>query len=183
MNEVRSDQGLDASRGPAALSNDEIASRLQIPRNRLKNLDRAMIERVRFYPTGTNGRQTSPEELIADNRRPENDPAVVESVEAVRAALDRLTPFEAWVIRCRYGLLEPTDDVDSFNHGPDVSIGAGTTSEASPARKTGGIPGRKRTYSEVSRACGLSIHRIRRIEWTALEKLRGHLGPKFGDAI
>jgi DNA-directed RNA polymerase sigma subunit (sigma70/sigma32) len=183
MNEVRSDQGLEASRGPAALSNDEIASRLQNPRNRLKNLDRAMIERVRFYPTGTNGRQSSPEELIADNRRPEYDPDVAESVEAVRAALDRVTPFEAWVLRCRFGLLEPTADVDSSNNDTDISIEAGTTSEVRPARKTGGIPGRKRTYSEVSRACGLSIHRIRRIEWTALEKPRGQLGPKFGDAI
>jgi RNA polymerase primary sigma factor len=183
MNEFKSDQGLEAGGGPAALSPDEIASRLQIPPNRLKNLDRAMIERVRFCPTGANGSQTSPEELIADKRRPERDLDVIESAEAVHAALDRLTPFEAWVIRSRFGLLESTDDVDSSLHDADASLGPRKQGQKGPAKESASIPGRKKTYSQVSRACGLSIHRIRRIEWTALAKLRTQLGPKFKDAV
>jgi RNA polymerase primary sigma factor len=183
MNELRSAQGLEARGGPATPSPDEIATKLQIPRNRLKNLDRAMIERIRFCPTGANGGLTSPEELIADSRRPEHDLDVMESVQAVHAAQDRLTPFESWVIRCRYGLLEPTDEATSSNPVTDASLSARQESERGPSRKYGSTPGRKRTYSQVSRACGLSIHRIRRVEWTALEKMRTHLGPKFNDAI
>ena len=82
----------------------EAAARLRIGPGQLKNLDRAMIERSSYYGIGDDGNLTSLEEIVADPRQPDRDLEHVEDLQAVHAALDRLPPFEAWVIRQRFGL-------------------------------------------------------------------------------
>jgi RNA polymerase primary sigma factor len=140
----------------------EVAARLRIGPHRLKNLDRATIERSSYYGIGDDGGLTSLEEIIADPRRPVCDLEAVEDLQAVYEALDRLPPFEAWVIRQRFGL-----------YGHDQPGAPPQASESSP---------RPRSYHQISRACGLTIKRVRRAEEQALFKLREELQEQFAEA-
>ncbi len=63
-----------------------------------------MIERSSYYGTDDDGDPTSLEEIVADPRQPDRDLEHVEDLQVLHAALDRLPPFEAWVIRQRFGL-------------------------------------------------------------------------------
>lgn len=139
----------------------EVAARLRIGPGRLKNLDRAMIERSSCYLTGDDGALTTLEEIIADPRRPSCDLEAVEDLRVVHEALDRLPPFESWVIRQRFGL--------HGHHQPGAPKAAGS----SP---------RPRSYYQISRACGLTIKRVRRAEEQALFKLRKELQEQFAEA-
>jgi RNA polymerase sigma factor (sigma-70 family) len=140
----------------------EVAARLRIGPGRLKNLDRAMIERSSYYGIGDDGDLTSLEEIIADPRRPNCDLEAVEDLQVMHEALDRLPPFEAWVIRQRFGL-----------HGLDRPGAPPQACESSP---------RPRSYYQISRACGLTIKRVRRAEEQALFKLREQLQEQFAEA-
>jgi RNA polymerase sigma factor (sigma-70 family) len=140
----------------------EVAARLRIGPERLKNLDRAMIEQSSYYGIGNDGNGTSLEEIVADPRRPDRDLEFVEDMQAIHAALNCLPPFEAWVIRQRFGL-----------HGGDQ---AGVPPQAPESS------GRPRSYLQISRACGLTIKRVRRAEKQALLKLRAELRAQVAAA-
>jgi RNA polymerase sigma factor (sigma-70 family) len=140
----------------------EVAARLRISPGRLKNLDLAMIERSSYYGIGDDGNPTSLEEIVADPRRPDRDLELVEDLQVVHAALDRLPPFEAWVIRQRFGL-----------HG-DNQPGAPPQARESPCRP--------QSYHQISRACGLTVKRVRLAEEKALVDLRKQLRAQFAVA-
>jgi RNA polymerase sigma factor (sigma-70 family) len=153
---------------PQGAETHEVAARLRISLGQLKNLDRAMIERSSYYGIDDDGGLTSLEEIIADPRPPDRDLEHVEDLQVLHAALDRLPPFEAWVIRQRFGL-----------HG-DGQPGAAPSRRAGiPARRE---PGRPRSYLQISRACGLTVKRVRRAEEQALYKLRAELQAQFAEA-
>jgi RNA polymerase sigma factor (sigma-70 family) len=169
LGDLRNRSGLSATAaepapGPHLMGGEvrEVVARLRISPGRLKNLDLAMIERSSYYSIGDDGNLTSLEEIVADPRQPDRDLEFVEDLQAVHAAIDRLPPFEAWVIRQRFGL-----------HGDDQP-------GAPPqARKSSGRP---QSYSQISRACGLTIKRVRLAEEKALVDLRKQLRAQFAVA-
>lgn len=97
------------------------------------------------------------------------------------AALRRLSPVEAWVLRERFGLTTVAPELCLLVRqlDPAGAIRSGAHPIGDP-----GDPSRRptyfhRTYSELGRDCGLSLHRIRQVEAAALEKLRDVLGSDF----
>jgi len=162
LGDLRNRPAPDASAAEPAPGAHEVAARLRIGPRRLKNLDRAMIERSSYYGTGDDGHLTTLEEIVADPRRPDRDLELAEDFQIMHAALDGLPPFEAWVIRQRFGL-----------HGDDQP-GAPPLAPVSSARP--------RSYHQISRACGLTIKRVRRAEEQALLKLRARLQEQFAEA-
>lgn len=97
----------------------------------------------------------------------------------LEAALRRLSPVEAWVLRERFGLgrlaperwlltLRRSGADPSAEPGDDgAPAGVGTGSRRSYFH---------RSYSEIERDSGLSRRRVRQVEEAALEKLRDVLG-------
>jgi len=115
---------------------------------------------------------------------PENELVEQEERGIVHAALWQLNPFEAWVIRERFGLGEwCSDATDSSN----LKKKAASHTTAATARRKGATAASRaarpsasyygRTHKNLSHDCGLSVHRIRLIERAALDKLRAILSP------
>ena len=103
-----------------------------------------------------------------DNHPPDLQAADHERRLLLEAALRRLNPVEAWVIREWYGVSSLVPDAWS-------RLGVnGRDPEA--AQKAGYRPYYHRTYVELSRDCGLSRHRILQVEAAAIGKLRDVLG-------
>ncbi len=82
-----------------------------------------------------------------------------ERLDKVQMAIQQLTPLEAWLIRRHFGL------VDSHEHSfPAVSrVGKA---------KMAAVVSRAWTYARIGRELGISVHRVRQIEHSALRKLR-----------
>ena len=133
----------------------EIASRMRISTKRLRSLLKAMIHQEPFSTKGDDGGGHSLEETIPDEHRPDLELEQAEEKELLHAALDRLAPFEAWLIRRRFGLDDPT------GWGPQ---------ECSD-------PPRRPSCDEIGRSVGITALRIREIEQLALHKLREYLTP------
>ena len=113
------------------------------------------------------------------------DPADLESeraeeIASVHAAIDRLTPFEAWVIRCRFGM---ADEHDLFRGArpslppggarDDERVRGGNRVSSAPEDEPDGCM----SYVWIGRACGLNDRRVRRVEYLAIQKLRAYLEP------
>jgi RNA polymerase primary sigma factor len=162
LGDLRNQPAPGAAAAEPAPSAPEVAARLRIGPRRLKNLDRAMIERSSYYVTGDDGDLTTLEEIVADPRRPDRELELAEDLQTVHTALDRLPPFEAWVIRQRFGLYG--------DHQPGAP---------SPTPESSRRP---RSYYQISRACGLTVKRVRRAEEQALVKLRARLQEQFAEA-
>ena len=135
--------------------------------------------------------QSLGERTLADRGVPDHDLVKNENRAIVCAALRRLSPFEAWVIGERFGLGETpghearlavrrpdtvheTDD----RTGPATSAGAGAvdTERVSEAYF-------QRSYIDMGRECGLSVFRLRQVEKTALDRLRGVLAQHAPERI
>jgi RNA polymerase sigma factor (sigma-70 family) len=134
----------------------EVASRMRISPKRLSSLVKAMIHQEPFSAKGENGKERSLEESIPDKHRPDLELEQAEEAELLHAALDRLAPFEAWLIRRRFGLDDPT----------------GLSTEQ------GSNPQRRPSSEEIGRSLGITALRIREIEQIALQKLRSYLMPQ-----
>jgi RNA polymerase sigma factor (sigma-70 family) len=119
-----------------------------------------------------------------DFQTAENDLLEREEHAVVHAALRRLTPFEAWVIRERFGLGEwSSNPIDSSysrrKTGSQVTADPARSARPAPSPKAA-RPSRSyygRSYDDLSSDCGLSVHRVRLIERAALDKLRCILSP------
>ena len=148
-----------ASKGEAyAVDPAEVASRMGISPRRLSSLVVAMIHQEPYSKQGEDGEECSLEETIPDPHRPDIDLERAEEAELLHAALDRLAPFEAWLIRSRFGLDDPT--------------GSGPANRPDSPRRP--------SYEELGRSVGISALRIREIAELALEKLRDALAPLMG---
>jgi RNA polymerase primary sigma factor len=121
-------------------------------------------------------------EARTDFQTAENDLLQHEERAVVHAALRRLSPFEAWVICERFGLGEwssnPIDSNCSRRNAAaqvtaDQARRVRLPSSAKVARPSRSYDGR--SYDDLSRDCGLTVHRIRLIERAALDKLRSIL--------
>jgi hypothetical protein len=101
-----------------------------------------------------------------------------------------LSPFEAWVISERFGLGEAAHGRGlrwaSREHDVETKTvgGAIATASAGAAQLGGPNPSGshyQRSYVCMGRDCGLSVHRLRQVEKTALDKLRGFLSRRVDD--
>ena len=128
--------------------------------------------------------------FLADEPAPAEDLVINEDRALVHAALQRLSPFEAWVICERFGLGEPTSDrrIRGTARGSDPAderhrttppSGSGAEEKDHESRPTDSYF--QRSYFEMGEDCGLSVHRIRQVERTALDKLRAFLGQRIAE--
>jgi DNA-directed RNA polymerase sigma subunit (sigma70/sigma32) len=128
--------------------------------------------------------------LLADEPAPAEDLVINEDRALVHAALQRLSPFEAWVICERFGLGEPTAD----RRTRATARGRDPAHESSqPQSRPGSVAEERdhgtrptdsyfqRSYIEMGEDCGLSVHRLRQVEKTALDKLRAFLGQRIAE--
>lgn len=116
----------------------------------------------------------------------ENDLLVQEERAAVHAALRRLSPFEAWVIRERFGLSEwCSNPIDSSKRRKKAKAAQSRSQRSSHAKKAARPSASyySRTHDKLSRDCGLSVHRLRLVEKVALGKLRSFLSPAVGRSL
>lgn len=128
---------------------EEVAERMGVEVDRLANLRDADFA-VESYSDALGDGDETLNEALAREEPPELPLEVVEAMTEVFEALKRLSRFEAWVIKRLYyldGSPEPTD------------------------RRLG------RPYRDLSRECGLSVHRLKQIEREALDKLASALEP------
>jgi RNA polymerase primary sigma factor len=119
-----------------------------------------------------------------DIQTAEHDALQREAHTIVHAALRRLSPFEAWVIRERFGLGEWSSDPTESSHSARKAASEVLNNRSRRGRRSAlarvAPPGRScygRSFDDLSRDCGLSVHRIRLIEKSALDKLRSILSP------
>ena len=115
-------------------------------------------------------------EVMVDSHRPDEEAADHEERLLLEAALKRLNPVEAWVIRERYGLSTLIPGEDDWTT-PKPSSEAECTRCPQPDEPATSRTYFHRTYPELERDCGLSRHRIYQVERIALDKLRDVLGP------
>jgi RNA polymerase primary sigma factor len=125
----------------------EISSRMQISRKRLKRLLTSMIEQTPFVSIDSEGHERSLAELIIDQYRPDLELEKAEEIEKLREALESLSPIESWILRRRFGMADPDD--------PDHEI-----------------PQKPQNYTRLAQACGIDVAAVKRIEKSAMEKLR-----------
>jgi RNA polymerase sigma factor (sigma-70 family) len=121
-------------------------------------------------------------EAIVDNRRPEQPVADQERRLVLELALRGLNPVEAWLIRERYGLgglIAPEQEWSS----PGPRAARRDRSGADADSPTQCRASSYRTYAELARDCGLSLHRVRQVEEAALEKLRDVLRSGLVQAL
>jgi RNA polymerase sigma factor (sigma-70 family) len=125
-------------------------------------------------------------EAIVDNRAPDQEAADQEQRLLLEVALRRLNPFEAWVIRERYGLCMLIDDEQGWS-SPNPRAARRDEPEHATDPQANPRGGRRayfhRSYAELERDCGLTYHRIHQAELLALEKLRAVLGPYLARAV
>ena len=138
------------------------------------------IKRDRHFPSDEDCGTGALAEAMDDCRRPEEEVVDREVREQLDAALRRLNPFEAWVIRERFGLHESiADHKTRANPTPCAHHGATgdrvLDSQTDPSWSNRCRRGR--TYRELKCDCGLSSHRIRQVERAALNKLRRLMAP------
>jgi len=163
---------------------DEIARHMGVSSDRLKWARLTQSDCTLYLRIG--------ELMKADGPSPDQDVVDDEDRALVYAALRRLSPFEAWVIRERYGLCEPSarqgTGIDSRGW-PDSRHTVGLAPESGVPRAAPAHAARPsqsyyhRSYNELSGDCGLSVHRIQQVEQTALAKLRGLLTPQPAKAM
>jgi RNA polymerase sigma factor (sigma-70 family) len=114
---------------------------------------------------------------------PEDELLEQEERDVIHAALWRLNPFEAWLIRERFGL-DHSDEEVADSSSWDKKTAPETTSDPAPSAGPVGVAKRAyhvcsygRSHQNLSLDCGLSVHRIRLVESIALAKLRSILSP------
>lgn len=105
----------------------------------------------------------------------------------LEAALRRLSPVEAWVLRERFGLERLAAERWLL-----IPRRQGQGQGADPSAEPGGAPAPAddrtgprrsyfhRSYHDIERDCGLSRRRVRQVEAAALEKLRDVLSSQPG---
>jgi RNA polymerase primary sigma factor len=152
---------------------DEIARHMGVSARRLKWLGLIKCDQPSYLHVS--------QLTMAEDASPVQDVLNEETRSLVHVALGRLSQFEAWIIRERFGLgalsLEKGDRSnlrwrsDSRNKSSSGAIpgGSGVAPVCSlrPSEMS-----EKRTYSEIGHECGLAAGRVRQVEKTALEKLR-----------
>jgi RNA polymerase primary sigma factor len=181
----RGDKDDVSDRKPA--SRENVSRHLDVPVERVKS--------AQFMGDDRSLRAAFDELLVAREEPPDQDLANEEDRSHVHMAIRRLSPFEAWIIRERFGLGEPArgrlapsptktgaGDSDVELSAPDRTVSqTALEPQATPPTRRGFLF--QRSYVELGQDCGLSAHRVQQVERTALEKLRRILAPRFADVV
>jgi RNA polymerase primary sigma factor len=167
-------------------STEQVARGMGISPGELKPSRLAAIERDFVSKTDEEADIVALPDAIIDRRRPEDEVVKQEEKVLLESALRRLNPFEAWVIRERYGLCTVIPGENNWAD-PRPEPVCPTTVDRTLGFQTdpAGI-GRSyfhRTYTELERECGLSSHRIHQVERIALAKLRNVLVARLLQAV
>ncbi|MGP0063511.1 MAG: sigma-70 family RNA polymerase sigma factor [Isosphaeraceae bacterium] len=165
---------------------EQVAREIGISPRKVKPSRLDPIERETRHGTDEEGTTVSITEVIVDRRRPDDEAANHEERLLLEAAVQRLNPVEAWVLRERYGLSILIAGEDHWST-PNPQA-ARPTEDDRDSGSHPNPPGRTRpyfhrTYLELEQDCGLSIHRIHQVERTALNKLRNALGHRLVQAV
>jgi RNA polymerase sigma factor (sigma-70 family) len=176
-------QNRDADAWTEAATVEELAREMGVSSHQLEPSRPVPIDRGPRAGTDDGGETAVVLEAMADGRRPDEEAANHEERLLLEAALKRLNPVEAWIIRERYGLstLIPGEAEWATPRPPKQ---AGRSDAARPDPSGTGRTYFHRTYPELESDCGLSRHRIHQVEQIALGKLRAMLVPwLFHDSI
>ncbi len=167
-----------SSLGQASL--DEIAERMGVSLHTLQTARQAPLAGEPHHQRDERGERVALDELPTVPHPPESDLMNRENDELVHRALSRLSPFEAWVICERYGFREP----DPARERPKSSKRREIVETRDPATATRPFQTYyPRTLGEIGLDCGLSVHRVRLVEKTALDKLRKLMNPAPSHAM
>lgn len=131
-----------------------------------RRLLHAMIKQCPYQVVGAGGGVTSLEEMVTDQRRNDSEIEHDECIDQVRKAIGILSPSEAWIIRRRFGILDPTE-------GEPPRLGRRAIKEKPRERLT------PHSYRKLARLGRMAPDRARRIERIALRKLRDYLQPRL----
>jgi RNA polymerase sigma factor (sigma-70 family) len=144
---------------------------------------------------GRISRESLDEQLFAREEPPDEDLAKEEDRSYVHTALRRLSPFEAWVIRERFGLGElapsrlPPSPTKAGECETNLAARGRECTAVDAALESRPLTQRSRrilfhrSYMELGQDCGLSAHRVQQVEKSALDKLRGILRPRFSEVV
>jgi RNA polymerase primary sigma factor len=166
---------------PKSPSLDEVATYLGVPRH--------LLEEEGLTQSEQGVCQSLTDMTLADGPAPDQDVLTNEDRMLVCAALRRLSPFEAWVICERFGLGEPPGrgiraTSPARDPAPDTQssgILAGPSGATAVRGSRASESYFQRSYIDMRRDCGLSVFRLRQVEKTALDKLRGFLGHRIAE--
>jgi RNA polymerase primary sigma factor len=167
--------------GSQSPSLDEVARYLGVPAHRLA--EATLTENDQGIC------QSLADVTLADGAAPDQNLVTNEERAMVSAALRRLNPFEAWVICERFGLDDPPGR-GIRQRSPDrepAEEKAGRMREVDASASSHAAGGRagesyfRRSYIDMGKDCGLSVFRLRQVEKTALDKLRGILVRRIAD--
>ena len=180
--------GLDRMDDPVRRwpSIEQVAREIGVSPRQLEPSRLPSLGRETRSETDEDGTSVSITEVIIDCRRPDDEAANQEERLLLEAALKRLNPVEAWVLRERYGLSISIDGEENWSTSDPESAYFAQDDPASISHSD--LPGRNRsyfhrTYLDLERDCGLSSHRIHQVERTALNKLRDALGRRLVQAV
>jgi RNA polymerase nonessential primary-like sigma factor len=167
--------------GSKTFSLSEIAGHMGVSMRQLKN---AML-------AGAHSSASLNDIPVEDHVRPDDVISGEEQRAAIQAAMERLHPFESWLLSRRYGLqmLKPFPWERRRTRGslPQSPASDGESASASGLESSGSVrPSEAKfhqSFEEIAAECGLSHHRIRCIHRKALRKLRTTLVPHFRDDV
>ena len=161
--------GNDSDSQPHA-ADEVMASRLNVSNDRLERLRQTMIRRSSLYQIDAEGEEIALETMVATKYRPDCELELVEAQYQLQRAIDSLSAVESLLIRYRFGLIETP-------RKQRRKTARNTATRPATPETDRLTPGRTRPYTTVSRALGISVHRVREIEQGALAKLRAVLEP------
>jgi RNA polymerase primary sigma factor len=169
----------------------EVASRMRISNRRLGHIYRSFTE-CRSYNATDEVSEEGCAGAIPDSHRPDVNLERIESISALYRAMEILTPFEAWLIRHRFGLANPHAKPEAFRatsrsrakDNRNTSVMTRKLSALDNPEQVGELKEigsqRRASYVTIARAFGIPTTRVRQIEQAALEKLRARLEGSFG---
>jgi len=156
---------------------EDVAERMGVGARRLRFLRDAQVDCMSYSTSALDAEEAgASEDLISEERPPETPLEIAEEMERLHAALDRLPPFEAWLIRSRYRI----DDYAGAGKRdvrprPRPASRRDEQCEAKRLKRAIEQADEPRSYRDLERECGLGVHRLKRIERDALEKLNATL--------
>jgi RNA polymerase primary sigma factor len=170
-------RGCEANAGRGEPTMEDVAEEMGIAARKLPFLRKAQVGCLSYSTSSLEAEGSgASEDLIFEERPPEKPLEVAEEMEQLHAALGRLTPFEAWLIRRRYRIDEHAGAARASDRPRSrPSSRRDELCEAKRIKRANEQADEPRAYRELERECGLGVHRLKRIERDALAKLNAAL--------
>jgi RNA polymerase primary sigma factor len=171
----------EANAGRGEPTMEDVAEQMGIEARRLPFLRKAQVGCLSYSTSSLDAEEAgASEDLIFEERPPEKPLEIAEEMERLHAALGRLTPFEAWLIRRRYRIDEHADAARAIDRPRSRRD---EPCEAKRIKRANEQADEPRAYRELERECGLGVHRLKRIERDALVKLNAALSDAPAETL